>query len=85
MVGTKHIGVNRGSCNSVGKPPGYQEIINPPPGVILPGVEHVAPPGVRTDGIRVKEAERIRKARLKEPYEAFPFLIGKNSITKNEG
>ena len=60
---------------------GRDKIVNPPPRVILPGVESVAPPGIGPLPIRVKMAEGIGEAGLQQLLELRPFLVRESGIS----
>ena len=80
VVGAEDIAVNGGSGDFVRNAVGYQEIVDAPAGVILPGLEHIAPPGIGTGGVRVQIAEAVRKAAAEQHSEGFPFFVGESGI-----
>lgn len=55
---------------------GGEEIIDPPAGVVGPGIAKVAPPGVEAGLAGVEESERVDEAGVKESLEAGAFLGG---------
>ena len=77
MVGTHHLGQAAGGDDLVLYPVGHQEIVDAPPGVVLPGFEAAAPPGICPDKIGMQVAEAVGEAGVQQPGELFPFLVGK--------
>ena len=46
MIGAHDVGVNGCVLDGVDQSVGYHEIVDAPTGVVRPGIEHIAPPGV---------------------------------------
>lgn len=46
VVGTEDLGVDLGGCDLVPEGVGDEEIVQPPPDILLAGVEAVRPPGI---------------------------------------
>ena len=80
MVRTQNIGIDGSGSNTVFDPVGYKKIIDPPSGVIFPGIEPVAPPAVHTDGIGIAEPEGVCKTGIQKISEAFPFFVRESGI-----
>ena len=62
------------------QPLGDNEVVDAPSGVVLPGVEAVAPPRVGAGAVGVQGAERVHKAALQQLGHLAPFLIGEAGI-----
>ena len=58
------------------EPVGDQKIVDPPSGVVLPRLVHVAPPGIAAGGVGMEIAEGIGKAGLQKSGEALALLVG---------
>ena len=59
----------------------YQEVVDSPAGIVLPCVEHIAPPGVGTGLIRVQVAEGIGESIVQQTAESGSLLIREAGIT----
>ena len=59
VVAAKNIRVDLGVPQFRLQPVRGDKVVNTPTGVLLSGVEHIAPPAVYAGGIRVKVAESI--------------------------
>ena len=62
------------------QPLGNEEVVNPPPGVVLPGVEAVAPPAVCPGAVWVQAAEGVHKPGGKKLRHLLALLVGKAGI-----
>ena len=69
MVAAEYIRTDPRPSDPRGQVLGDQEVVDPPSCVILPGVEPVAPPGIRPCGVGVKVAEGIYEPSFQEPAE----------------
>ena len=81
MIGAKDLAVDGGGGDFIRNPVGYDKVVDAPSGVVLPGVEAVAPPTVDTGGIRVEVSEGIRKACIQKLCEAVPLFIGETGVS----
>ena len=54
---------------------GYQKIVDPPSGIVLTGIEHIAPPGVRSGSIRIQMTERICETGVQKFAKALPLFV----------
>src|SRR5699024_7740685 len=62
------------------QPPGDDEVVDAPPGVVLPGVEAVAPPAVGPGLVRVEVAEGVHEPRLQQLRHLPPLLVGEPGV-----
>ena len=53
VVGAKNIGVDGGIGDPILHPVGDQKVVDAPAGVLLSGLEHIAPPGVAANRIGI--------------------------------
>ena len=81
VVGTENIGINRRGLDPVCKTVRDQKIVDAPAGVVLPGIEPVAPPAVDACGIRIEMTEGIGETGFQKLSEAFPLLIGEAGVS----
>ena len=59
---------------------GCDEIVDPPSDVLLPRLEHVAPPGIGVRLIGVEVSEGVHIARVDHGGELVPLLLGEAGI-----
>ena len=59
----------------MGNPVRYQEVVDAPACILLPGFEHIAPPGVSAGGFGVQITEGVGKACVKKLGELSSFLV----------
>ena len=80
MIGAENIRVYRSGGNFFCDPVRDKEVVDPPSGVILTGIEHIAPPSVSTGCIRIQKTEGICKTVLKHNGKTIPLLIGEACV-----
>ena len=80
MVGAHDISIDGGIGDLFCDPVGYQEIVNTPSGVVLPGVEPVAPPAVDAGGIGIQIPESVGEACSQGLGEAVSFLVRETCV-----
>ena len=80
MVAAVHVGEDGGPGDAVPQPVGHQEIVDAPPGVVLPGVEAVAPPGIGPRSVRVQPAEGVGKPGGEQLGHLGALLVGEAGV-----
>ena len=53
VVGAEDVGIDGCSRDFVFEPVGNEEIVDAPAGILLPGLEHIAPPGITANSIGI--------------------------------
>ena len=81
MVRAQDLMIDRRSRDLFLDAVGDKEIVDPPSGVVLAGLEHVAPPGVGTLCIRVAETETVRKTGIQKLGKAAALFVRETGIT----
>ena len=83
MVAARDLAPDVGAFDLVLQPVGDDKIVDAPSGVVLPGIEAIAPPGVCAGLIRIEIPEGIRKAAKYVPSSSPPkSLMRKNWLSK---
>ena len=80
MVAAKNIRVDLGVLQFRLQPVRGDKVVNTPTGILLSGVEHIAPPAVYAGGIRVKVAESIGKSAIQQGGHFASLFIGKTGV-----
>ena len=73
--------MDAGAVDPFAQPVRDQKIVDAPAGILLPGLEHIAPPGVGAGLIGVQIPEGIGKAAFQQLGEAFTLLIREAGVT----
>ena len=81
MVGTQHFGINGSFGDPVSQTIRYDEIVDPPSGIIFPGIEPITPPAIGSGHIRVQLSEGIRKAPAEKISKGLPLLVREACIS----
>ena len=76
MVAAHHLGQNAAVLQLGHQALVGQEVVDAPPGIVLPGGPHVAPPGVGPLQVGVEVAEAVHKAAGQQLGELAPLLVG---------
>ena len=79
MVRAEDLVVDLGRLDLIGDPLRHQEVVDPPAGVLFPGLEAVAPPTV-FDFLRVEPPEAVGEARRLQLGHLGPLLVGKAGV-----
>ena len=80
MVTSFYVGQDLRAENPVFQPVGDDEVVDAPPGVVLPGVKAVGPPGVGPGHVRVEVPEGVGKAGREQGGQLLPLLVGETGV-----
>ena len=80
MVAAKVLRVDETVLHPVAKAVRAEKIVYAPAGVLLSGVEHIAPPAVSAGFIRIEQAEAVGKAGGEKLRHFAPLLVGEAGV-----
>ena len=80
MVAAVVLGIDEAVLDPLAEAVGAEEIVDSPPGVLFPCVEHIAPPAVGVAPVRIEDPEGVGKAGGKKLGHLSPLLVGEAGV-----
>ena len=80
MVAAEVLRVDEAVLHTVAEAVGAEKIVDTPTGVLLSGVEHIAPPAVRALPIRIEQAEAVGEAGGEKLRHFASLLVGEAGV-----